>query len=65
MNEDEEEVFEYVADEPETPLRDQFAMAALTGLARFYVEQGYSADWVAIAAYMLADAMLDKRKTEK
>jgi hypothetical protein len=46
------------------PLRDQFAMAALTGLLSA-LEYGNPADHIAQQAYAAADAMLEARKTKK
>lgn len=45
---------------PVTPLRDQFAMAALTGLLGDVSD--YTREEIAIAAYRMADAMLKYRK---
>lgn len=42
-------------------LRDQFAMAALTGM----LAANYSGDRVAKAAYQVADYMLEARKEKK
>lgn len=44
-------------------LRDQFAMAALTGIARWPVKNG--CDEVAKLAYLLADNMLAAREEKK
>jgi hypothetical protein len=48
----------------ETALRDQFAMAALTGLLSDPVRDADSADY-AECAYEYADAMLEARKEKK
>ena len=45
-------------------LRDQFAMAALTGLLSA-LEYGNPADHIAQQAYAAADAMLEARKEKK
>lgn len=45
----------------QTTLRDQFAMAALTGM----LAANYSGDRVAKSAYQVADYMLAMRKAEK
>lgn len=42
-------------------LRDQFAMAALTGM----LAANYSGDRVAKSAYQIADYMLEARKEKK
>lgn len=50
---------------PETlTLRDQFAMAALTGIMAHDRDDEYAEEWVANRAYYLADAMLTARKGE-
>lgn len=48
---------------PETlTLRDQFAMAALTGIMATDSDGEHAEEWVAKRAYHLADAMLTARK---
>jgi len=41
-------------------LRDQFAMAALQGMATDYSHSEMT--WIAIECYKIADAMLEERK---
>ncbi len=43
-------------------LRDQFAMAALTGIVANDRDDECAGEWVAKRAYHLADAMLTARK---
>jgi hypothetical protein len=46
-------------------LRDQFAMAAMTGLLADPMESAKASDYVAAAAYEIADAMLAERNRAK
>lgn len=47
-----------------TELRDQFAMAALTGILSDLDSSG-SKDFIATRAYIYADAMLEARKKKE
>lgn len=57
-------VFTKTYDAEQVTLRDQFAMAALTGLLAA-LTHGSPADHIAKQAYAAADAMLEARKEKK